>query len=98
MVDYFPSSRRYAQSLHPVISILIACLQIVELLFARGLVKVLFATETFAMVREFPPRYDTIADDLSDRVSTCLPSASSSPELESTMDELSEISCLVNSE
>ena len=25
--------------------------QIVELLFARGLVKVLFATETFAMVR-----------------------------------------------
>ncbi len=28
--------------------------QIVELLFARGLVKVLFATETFAMVRDFP--------------------------------------------
>ena len=28
-------------------------LQIVELLFARGLVKVLFATETFAMVRVF---------------------------------------------
>lgn len=26
--------------------------EIVELLFARGLVKVLFATETFAMVRE----------------------------------------------
>jgi len=25
--------------------------QVVELLFARGLVKVLFATETFAMVR-----------------------------------------------
>lgn len=26
------------------------CLQLVEILFARGLVKVLFATETFAMV------------------------------------------------
>jgi antiviral helicase SKI2 len=26
--------------------------QVVEILFARGLVKILFATETFAMVRE----------------------------------------------
>jgi len=30
--------------------VLIVHLQIVEILFARGLVKVLFATETFAMV------------------------------------------------
>lgn len=29
------------------------CSQIVEILFARGLVKVLFATETFAMVGFF---------------------------------------------
>lgn len=32
-------------------------MQIVEILFARGLVKVLFATETFAMVRR---QYNTI--------------------------------------
>ncbi len=31
--------------------------QLVEILFSRGLVKVLFATETFAMVRPFD-RYD----------------------------------------
>lgn len=30
---------------------ILTAFQVVELLFARGLVKVLFATETFAMVR-----------------------------------------------
>lgn len=32
---------------------LIGAAEVVEILFARGLVKVLFATETFAMVRLF---------------------------------------------
>ena len=45
----FPSSRRWARS-NVLVAILLIGLQVVEILFARGLVKVLFATETFAMV------------------------------------------------
>ena len=36
---------------------------LVEILFARGLVKVLFATETFAMVRSFPEGYVQVRSD-----------------------------------
>jgi replicative superfamily II helicase len=36
--------------------------EVVEILFARGLVKVLFATETFAMVGLFPLVRDMITD------------------------------------
>ena len=41
--------------------------QVVEILFARGLVKVLFATETFAMVRGVPT-----AQNLSWSLTACL--------------------------
>lgn len=41
----FPSNSIYSTS-----TVLMPNSQVVELLFARGLVKVLFATETFAMV------------------------------------------------
>lgn len=44
--------RRIAPSEHRVFADIPSLVQIVELLFARGLVKVLFATETFAMVRK----------------------------------------------
>lgn len=36
--------------------------EVVEILFARGLVKVLFATETFAMVSMFSLTHDAIID------------------------------------
>ena len=45
----FPSSKRWERS-NVLVAILLIGLQVVEILFARGLVKVLFATETFAMV------------------------------------------------
>lgn len=42
----------------PVSQLLIYPRQVVEILFARGLVKILFATETFAMVRNSFEFYD----------------------------------------
>jgi antiviral helicase SKI2 len=45
-----PIVKEVCEGLHHVFRNL-PSLQVVELLFARGLVKVLFATETFAMVR-----------------------------------------------
>lgn len=47
--------------------------QVVEILFARGLVKVLFATETFAMVRSIFIHRARV--DYHRRASTCLQSA-----------------------
>lgn len=59
MEGYCQLSKRYAtyRSNMPQSSYLV---KVVEILFARGLVKVLFATETFAMVsrnKEFPHTY-----------------------------------------
>lgn len=50
MVDCYRSSKRSVQcSVTEHISEVLE--QLVEIFFARGLVKILFATETFAMVR-----------------------------------------------
>jgi hypothetical protein len=53
MEVYCQSSRRFA-----TIAVLADAIdnsrQVVEILFARGLVKILFATETFAMVFKLP--------------------------------------------
>ena len=78
----------------PVSQLLIYPCQVVEILFARGLVKILFATETFAMVRG-----DRGVSAMSDktggrRVLTCLLNASYSQVFESTMVALSEPFCL----
>jgi hypothetical protein len=53
----------------------------VELLFARGLVKVLFATETFAMVWRLKEFTD-------ERVLICRPELLYFPEYENTMADL----------
>lgn len=63
--------------------------EIVEILFSRGVVKVLFATETFAMVR--PPGSMGALLNVP-RVSTCLPNALSSPVFVNTTATLSETS------
>jgi hypothetical protein len=67
--------------------------EVVELLFARGLVKVLFATETFAMVCVYwLPRPSSRL--IYYRVSTCRPSVSFSQTFGSTMGAVSETSFL----
>ena len=48
--------------------------QVVEILFAQGLVKVLFATETFAMVRTLQDSLKWFSD-VTFRESTCLQNA-----------------------
>lgn len=55
MEGYYPwlKRRAYISNLHLWCTDLYP--QLVEILFARGLVKILFATETFAMVRPTTP-------------------------------------------
>jgi len=66
--------------------------EVVEILFARGLVKVLFATETFAMVNPSSPRHQQRSPNF--RGSTCLLDASFSRISASTMAVASANSCL----
>lgn len=59
MVDSFLLSKRYLVILppeHPNLCPNACITQVVEILFSRGLVKVLFATETFAMGVNMPAR------------------------------------------
>ena len=53
MADYCPLSKRYIRFNSQAAGLLMTE-KVVEILFARGLVKVLFATETFAMVSKIP--------------------------------------------
>lgn len=44
------TSYTFSSSYHTLLKLKLSSAEMVEVLFARGLVKVLFATETFAMV------------------------------------------------
>jgi hypothetical protein len=65
--------------------------EVVEILFSKGVVKVLFATETFAMVSS---RIHDVVHQLTERGSICLRRALSSLGSESTMGIRSAIFCL----
>jgi hypothetical protein len=75
--------------------VLIYRAEVVEILFSRGLVKVLFATETFAMVGDQSASWP-FAYTISRRASICPPRAWSSPVSANMTVTRSETSCLAS--